>query len=162
METTERNVIYLSAEEITRRNKEIILKTGGCSAAAGIPLNYNSLKYLVGIVEEGIAGYQPYSTLSQKAAVYTFNIIKKHIFVDGNKRTGMTCALFFLELNGYILNATDDEIVNVAKSIAESKIDFQQTVTWIEERIQPKVFELTFQSICNFFYSFPSCTWECK
>ncbi len=70
METPEPNVNYLSVEEIIQRNKEMILKTGGCASAAGIPLNYNSLEYLVRVVEEGIAGHQFYSTLSQKAAAY--------------------------------------------------------------------------------------------
>lgn len=154
METPEPNVIYLSVEEIIQRNKEMILKTGGCHSAAGIPLNYNSLEYLVRVVEEGIAGHQFYSTLSQKAAAYAFNIIKKHIFVDGNKRTGMSCSFLFLELNGYDINVTDDEIENVAKRIAESNMDFQQLLTWFEARIQPlQPISLTFQSICNSSYN---------
>jgi death-on-curing protein len=154
METFERNVIYLSVEEITQRNKEMILKTGGCRAAAGIPLNYNSLEYLVRVVEEGIAGHQFYSNLSQKAAAYAFNIITRHIFVDGNKRTGMSCSFYFLELNGYNVNVTDDEIEVAAKRIAESNMDFHQLVTWFEEKIQPlQPILLSVQSGFNSFYN---------
>ena len=66
----------------------------------------------------------------------------------------MICSFLFLELNGYNVNATDNEIEHIAKRIAESNMDFQQLLTWFEERIQPlQPISLTFQSICNSSYN---------
>jgi len=37
----------------------------------------------------------------EMAAVYAFHIAESQAFVDGNKRTGATAALVFLDLNGW-------------------------------------------------------------
>jgi death on curing protein len=137
METTKRNVVYLTTDEIIQRNREILLKTGGFREAAGITINRNSLEYIVEAVQGGITEKHRYYSLSQKAAAYAFYIIKKHVFVDGNKRTGISCAYFFLELNGFTIIATDDELVDFALIIADGKLDFQGTSIWFQERIEP-------------------------
>jgi len=41
------------------------------------------------------------------AASYGFGLVRNHPFVDGNKRTGFTVAVTFLELNGYRFEATE-------------------------------------------------------
>jgi death-on-curing protein len=143
METAERNVVYLSTDEIIKRNREILLKIGGFREAAGIAININSLEYIVEAVQGGIAEKQLYHSLAQKAAAYAFNIIKNHVFVDGNKRTGISCAYFFLELNGLTIIATDDELVDLALIIADGKLDFQGTSNWFQERIQPLPLKLS-------------------
>ena len=63
-------------------------------------LNENQLHYLVEAVEGKFGDTELYPTLSQKAAVYAHHIITGHIFLDGNKRTGLHCAVLFLEFNG--------------------------------------------------------------
>jgi death-on-curing protein len=45
-----------------------------------------------------------YPNISDKAAIYCYNIICNHIFLDGNKRTGLASALIFLNLNGFDLS----------------------------------------------------------
>ncbi len=56
--------------------------------------------------------------------------------MDGNKRTGMTAMFWFLNLNTADLKGiTSMEIVNVALSIAENKMAFEEFVHWINHRI---------------------------
>jgi death-on-curing protein len=43
----------------------------------------------------------------EMAAAYAFHISQNHSFIDGNKRTALTSALVFLELNG--INIVDPE-----------------------------------------------------
>jgi len=43
------------------------------------------------------------------AAAYAFHIVRNHPFVDGNKRTGLTSAMLFLELNGKTLKGSESE-----------------------------------------------------
>ena len=59
-------------------------------------LNENQLHYLIEIVGKKIGNTELFPTLSQKAAVYAHHIITGHTFLDGNKRIGLTCALWFL------------------------------------------------------------------
>ena len=70
----------------------------------------------------------------QKAAVYAHHIITGHIFLDGNKRIGLTCALRFLELNGYSrLSNIDDSIIELGFKIADGTIT---EIEGIADRIQ--------------------------
>lgn len=86
-------------------------------------LNENQLHYLVGIVGEKFGDTDLFPTVFQKAAVYAHHIITGHIFFDGNKRIGLTCALRFLELNGYSrLSNIDDSIIDLGFKIADGTI----------------------------------------
>ena len=79
-----------------------------------------------------ILNYIP--TLSQKAAVYAHHIITGHIFLDGNKRTGLHCAVLFLEFNGCTLCLDiDDSIIDLGFKIADGTIT---DIDVIADRIQ--------------------------
>ena len=86
-------------------------------------LNENQLHYLVDIVSEKFGDTDLFPTVFQKAAVYAHHIITGHIFLDGNKRVGLTCALRFLELNGYSrLSNIDDSIIDLGFKIADGSV----------------------------------------
>lgn len=86
-------------------------------------LNENQLHYLVDIVSEKFGDTDLFPTVFQKAAVYAHHIITGHIFLDGNKRVGLTCALRFLELNGYSrLSNIDDSLIDLGFKIADGTI----------------------------------------
>lgn len=152
METLKRNVIYLSADEIVERNREIILKTGGFKKAAGKVINSNSLEYLIEIMRGELIGYQPYPSLSKKAAAYAYYIIHDHVFYDGNKRTGISCAILFLNLNGYQIDTTDDEIVELAISITNNLMNIDEIAKWFEDRLE--YLEILFLLVSNPLYNY--------
>lgn len=52
--------------------------------------------------------------LEEKAAAYAYHIVRNQPFFDGNKRTALAAALWFLRLNGVYIQATDDEYINLA------------------------------------------------
>lgn len=86
-------------------------------------LNENQLHYLVDIVGEKFGDIDLFPTVFQKAVVYAHHIITGHIFLDGNKRVGLTCALRFLELNGYSHRSNiDDSIIELGFKIADGSI----------------------------------------
>lgn len=92
----------------------------------------NGLDYLVEIVKED----EIYQTIPQKAAVYSFNTITRHIFADGNKRTGMTAMIWFLWENQVtIRRITPKEIEEFAVEIASNAISYKQLVSWINKRL---------------------------
>ena len=89
----------------------------------------NQLHYVVEAVSGKFGATELYPALFQKAAVYAHHIITGHIFFDGNKRIGLTCALRFLELNGYSrpLNI-DDSIIELGFKIADGTITDIDTI----------------------------------
>lgn len=56
-----------------------------------------------------VFGHTLYPTIWLKAAYIMQKITKKHIFVDGNKRTAFLATLLFLKKNGYETHLTADE-----------------------------------------------------
>jgi len=45
-------------------------------------------------------------------------IVKNHLFIDGNKRTGFLAGAAFLELNGFRLTASEPEATAIIVGLA--------------------------------------------
>jgi len=135
MGETSRIIRYLCYDEIVDINRQIILTTGGFVNAAGKVNNPGSLHYLVDIVQEKINNVSLYPTLSHKAAIYAYNIITRHVFLDGNKRTGMFCAFYFLKINNYNLpeSISNDEIIEIALGVANGTKGLNDLTMWLKE-----------------------------
>ena len=97
-------------------------------------LNENQLHYLVEAVSGKFGDTELYPTLPQKAAVYAHHIITGYIFLDGNKRVGLHCAILFLEFNGCTLPLNiNDSIIELGLKIADGTIS---DIGVIADRIQ--------------------------
>ena len=108
-------------------------------------LNENQLHYLVEIVGAKIDDTELFPTLHQKAAVYAHHIITGHLFSDGNKRVGLTCALTFLVLNGCSLHRDiEDSIIELGFNIADGTITDLEIIT---DRIQSWIQRQTDESV---------------
>lgn len=46
----------------------------------------------------------------EMAAAYAFHLCRNHPFIDGNKRTGLACALIFLDINGISIEDPDGRL----------------------------------------------------
>jgi len=51
-------------------------------------------------IEQSFGGADLYPSIEEKAAMLLYLIVKNHSFIDGNKRIGAACFLYFLEKNG--------------------------------------------------------------
>ena len=86
-------------------------------------LNESQLHYLVEAVRGKFGDTELYPTLFQKAAVYAHHIITGHIFLDGNKRVGLSCAILFLEFNGCTLRLDiEDSLIDLGFKIADGSV----------------------------------------
>lgn len=74
-----------------------------------------------------------FPTPFDKAAAIAESIIRRHPFVDGNKRTAMYAAVYLLEKFDYELQASQQELEDFAVSIAEGEIEPKQIARWFEE-----------------------------
>jgi death-on-curing protein len=56
------------------------------------------------------------------AAAYAFHLAEAQAFIDGNKRTGMSAALVFLEGNGVPVPAATEQLYAAMIAIAERRL----------------------------------------
>lgn len=66
------------------------------------------------------------------ATSYAFGIVKNHPFIDGNKRTGFTVAVLFLELNGYTFHAAEADAAVHTLALAAGAIDAEAFAIWLD------------------------------
>jgi death-on-curing protein len=73
------------------------------------------------------------STVPQLAARYAAGIVRNHPFLDGNKRTGFMLAATFMELNGLVLSASEESVVQQTLDLAAGKVKEAGYAAWLEE-----------------------------
>lgn len=92
-----------------------------------------------GILESAVA--QPRMTfgdayvhdgLFAMAAAYLFHVVQNHAFVDGNKRTGLLCALVFLDINGVTIEHSTEALYELTMGVAEARLDKSAAATELE------------------------------
>jgi death on curing protein len=72
------------------------------------------------------------------AAAYAFGIARNHPFVDGNKRTAAVVSELFVNLNGYVLEATDAEVVVTFLALAAGEFSEEEMADWFRRYlVQP-------------------------
>jgi death-on-curing protein len=76
-------------------------------------------------------------TLFQMAASYSHGIVKNHPFLDGNKRTGFMSAYIFLGVNGWSLEAPEEEAVLETLALAAGETSEEAYATWLERNSVP-------------------------
>jgi death-on-curing protein len=67
----------------------------------------------------------------RKAGYLLFNLVNLHPFLDGNKRTAFEVAKTFLDLNGWSLEPSEEEVFSTLKSVSSGAIDAQSTEDWV-------------------------------
>ena len=79
-------------------------------------------------------GHEHFPTPFDKAAALAESIIRRHPFVDGNKRTAMYAAAYLLETFRYELKADQQGLEDFAVSIAEGGVESADIALWFEHR----------------------------
>jgi death-on-curing protein len=72
------------------------------------------------------------------AAAYGFGLTQNHGYVDGNKRVGFVAMAVFLELNGWRLEASEEDVVRIMLAVASGSLGEDALAVWVQEHsIQP-------------------------
>ena len=69
--------------------------------------------------------------VNNKAAILLMEIVRRHPFVDGNKRTAFDAMLTFLELNSKKLEVGDTSKMNVTFWAVRPRTNADEIATWI-------------------------------
>lgn len=67
------------------------------------------------------------------AASYGHGIVKNHPFLDGNKRAGFMAAYTFLGVNGFRLEAPEEQAVLRTLALAAGEIGAEEYAAWLRE-----------------------------
>ncbi len=63
-------------------------------------------------IEQSFDDKDLYNSIEEKAATLLYLIVKNHSFVDGNKRIGATCFLYFMEKNGMLYSENNNPLLS--------------------------------------------------
>lgn len=80
--------------------------------------------------------YEESADFADLAASYLVAFAGSQGFNDGNKRTGLACALVFLGLNSVSFEADAEELYDVTLRVATRQIKDKDVSTWFRQRIK--------------------------
>lgn len=120
---------YLTAQEILVLHALVVDETGGSHGVRDVPL----LQSIAHKPQTRFGGKELYRGVCMKAAVLLEAVINYHIFVDGNKRTGLIVAARFLALNGYELAASNKQLESLALAVATKQMDGKAIAAWLKK-----------------------------
>ena len=120
---------FLALDEVLAIHEDRIRKYGGSSRIRDIGL----LESALGTVMATFGGEFLHQTIFEMGAAYLFHICRNHPFIDGNKRTGLACALTFLRLNGIRIKSGEDELTELVLGVAKGRVSKSAVAVFLEE-----------------------------
>jgi len=124
---------FLQVSDIQKIHARMIADFGGTCELRDKGL----LESAAGMPSAQFGGQYLHDGFAAMAAAYLFHICKNHAFVDGNKRTALTSAELFLELNGYTFAASNDEMVEITLGVADSTISKDELTKMLKKIVKP-------------------------
>jgi len=82
--------------------------------------------------------YEHDSDFADLAAAYLAGFAGSQGFRDGNKRTGLACALVFLAINNLAIHVPAAELIALTMAVATGKADHSTVSAYFRERLSPK------------------------
>ncbi|MBV7390420.1 type II toxin-antitoxin system death-on-curing family toxin [Enterococcus alishanensis] len=126
-------MIYLSSEAIVRINARVITNY---SPGEMIGLkDAKALAMIVNLPQQVVFGQELYQTIFDKAAILVINLIKRHPFHNGNKRTALVAMVTFLKINDYRVDLDQAEAVAFILKITTSQLAFDELKAEVVEKL---------------------------
>ncbi|MDZ4205430.1 MAG: virulence protein RhuM/Fic/DOC family protein [Bacteroidales bacterium] len=103
------------------------------SAVFALPKD-QSFESSVAQIGQSYNGKELYPSIEEKAATLLYLIVKNHSFVDGNKRIGAACFLYFLNKNGVLFTEENQPVISnealaaLTLFVASSKPEEMETI----------------------------------
>ena len=124
---------YLTINETLEIYQLLMEQSGGATGLRDL----NALESALAQPRATYDGNDLYPTITDKAAILCYLLVKNHPFVDGNKRIGHAAMEVFLLLNGYEIRADVDEQEGVILSIAAGQMERDAFTVWLDKFIVP-------------------------
>ena len=97
-----------------------------------------------GLLESALArprhayAYADFPDILGMAALYTADVVRNHLFVDGNKRAGFVIGVLFLELNRFELKSSEEDAAQAVMSLAAGTLDEAGYRAWLGGNVRRK------------------------
>jgi death-on-curing protein len=124
---------FLSLAEVLEIHQDQVARYGGASGIRDMEL----LKSALGMPPATYGGQFLHTDIYEMAAAYLFHLVRNHPFVDGNKRVGAVAAFVFLTLNGFNLDAPEDDFAEMVLAVARSELDKADVAVFIRRFTRP-------------------------
>ncbi len=109
----------------------MILDFGGSAGVRDTGL----LEAAVAMPKQRFGGALLHTDIAEQAAAYLYHLCSNHAFIDGNKRTALASAEFFLLLNEWRLNAANDELFNLTMGVAKGTVDKRTLTEFFQQHV---------------------------
>ncbi len=122
-------MIKLSKERVMLLHNLLSKETGGSGGLRDADLLESALESAY----QTFGGQELYPTVEEKGAWLGYSLISNHAFVDGNKRIGMLAMMVFLELNGVIINPSNESFFEAGIGVASGQMKYEELLCWIKD-----------------------------
>lgn len=120
---------YLSPTDLLVIHRSLLLEFGGMPGIT--QAGFGRLEIAAFAPQQTMFGADLYPGLADKASALVYGIIGNHPFSDGNKRAAVVALNVMLVLNGATLQATNDELYDLAMA-ASVGLPREDITRWIE------------------------------
>jgi death-on-curing protein len=79
--------------------------------------------------------HEPQSDMAVLAAAYGWGLVTSHPYRDGNKRTAFLAMAIFVGLNGYEIEAAQEEVVTTMLAAAAGQLTETQLADWVRAHL---------------------------
>ncbi len=121
------NVKWLTRQAVEVMHEEQLLEHGGLGGLK----DENALEAALARPLNKAAYGTP--DLFELAAAYLYGIVRNHPFSDGNKRTGFLAAFTFLILNGFLIEASQADVIAFVLAVAAGEIDEEGATRFLRD-----------------------------
>lgn len=125
---------FVPLEDVLVIHEMIIESSGGKQGIRDFILFHSALFR----PQATFGGQDLYPTIFDKAAALTHSLLLNHPFLDGNKRTALTVCERFLEINGYVVHATQKEKVKFTLDIENKSLNLEQISNFLKSHTKKK------------------------
>ncbi|OPZ50179.1 MAG: Toxin Doc [Firmicutes bacterium ADurb.BinA052] len=116
------SAVFLTLDEAIDVHMDLVSRYGGHPGIRDTDLLLSALA----MPQASFGGEFLHRDIFEAAAAYAFHICNNHPFVDGNKRTALTCGLVFLELNAIETRDPDGTLYAAMIDVASGRLGKQQ------------------------------------
>ena len=122
-------MIRLTKKQILGLHSQLIKVYGGSDGIRDEKLLESALEAPF----QSFGGKELYPSIQAKATRLCYGLVKNHAMVDGNKRIGVHAMLVFMEINGYDLEYSQKELIDLILGVAAGKKDYADILHWLIE-----------------------------
>jgi len=116
---------WLTLGAVLAMHEQLVAEHGGDSGVRNL-----------GLLDSALAAPRHHYAYGERdifvlAAAYAYGITRNHPFIDGNKRTAFLAAYTFLGINGWELNAPEDEVVRAVVGLSDRTMSAETFAEWL-------------------------------